>query len=85
MSFKYAVEIQNLTKKYHGNCALKCINAKIPNGAVVGLLGPNGAGKSSLLKILAGLAIGTSGDVIINGISLADNATKAKCIIHARK
>lgn len=78
MSFKYAVEIQNLTKKYPGNCALKCINANIPNGAVVGLLGPNGAGKSSLLKILAGLAIGTSGDVIINGISLADNATKAK-------
>lgn len=78
MSIEYAVEIRNLIKKYPGNCALKCVNAKIPSGAVVGLLGPNGAGKSSLLKILAGLTTGTFGDVIVNGISLADNAKKAK-------
>lgn len=57
-----AVEINNLSKSYGEFVALHDVNLKIPVGSVVGLIGPNGAGKSSLLKIIAGLSLGTTGN-----------------------
>lgn len=59
---EFAVEINNLSKSYGGFVALHDVNLRIPVGSVVGLIGPNGAGKSSLLKIIAGLASGSTGN-----------------------
>ncbi|MEZ4864579.1 MAG: ABC-F family ATP-binding cassette domain-containing protein [Caldilineaceae bacterium] len=39
------------------------INAGIPNDGKVGLVGPNGIGKTTLLRILAGLEVPSSGSV----------------------
>ncbi|MDR1433201.1 MAG: ABC transporter ATP-binding protein [Puniceicoccales bacterium] len=78
MPSKDAIVAGNLTKKYCGNVALNGVSFSIKRGSVVGLIGPNGAGKSSILKILAGLITGTSGDVLINGISVAGDAPHAK-------
>jgi ABC-2 type transport system ATP-binding protein len=73
-----AIVVSELTKKYCGQVALNAVSFSIEKGSVVGLIGPNGAGKSSILKILAGIIAGTSGDVIINGCSVAENAMQAK-------
>ncbi|MDR1890996.1 MAG: ABC transporter ATP-binding protein [Puniceicoccales bacterium] len=78
MSGNDAVVVNNLTKKYCRQVALNAISFSIKTGSVVGLIGPNGAGKSSILKILAGVITGTSGDVLINGDSMAENAMQAK-------
>src|SRR6185312_11988094 len=46
------------------------INIKEESGKLVGIMGGSGAGKSTLLKILNGLSVPTSGDVLINGVNI---------------
>lgn len=47
--------------------ALKKMNLEIQEGENVALVGPNGAGKSTLIKIISGILMPTSGEVVING------------------
>ncbi|AZK46137.1 ABC transporter ATP-binding protein [Paenibacillus lentus] len=64
------IEINHLYKMYRkGQLALDDVNMTIGEG-MVGLLGPNGAGKTSLMRILATLIRPSSGDALINGVSL---------------
>lgn len=64
------VEIRNLTKVYEKKrTALDGLNLVIPRGKIVGLLGPNGSGKTTLIKIVNGLLVPTSGQVLINGLA----------------
>ncbi len=47
--------------------AVDGINFDIEPGELVGYLGPNGAGKSTTIKMLTGLLVPTSGEVIVQG------------------
>jgi ABC-2 type transport system ATP-binding protein len=47
--------------------AVDGISFSIEPGELVGYLGPNGAGKSTTLKMLTGLLVPTSGEVVSNG------------------
>lgn len=60
-----AVQIQDVSKKYGTQQALKKIDLTIYQGQFFGLLGVNGAGKSTLINILAGLVRPTTGSVKI--------------------
>lgn len=51
---------------------LEDINFKVEEGEIVSIVGPSGAGKSSLLRILAGLAEPTMGEVLYHGKPLND-------------
>jgi putative ABC transport system ATP-binding protein len=44
---------------------------EVPAGGVTALIGPSGSGKSSLLAVAAALITPDSGDVVVDGISLA--------------
>lgn len=48
--------------------AVEDVGFSLQAGELVGYLGPNGAGKSTTLKILTGLLVPTSGEVISNGL-----------------
>jgi ABC-2 type transport system ATP-binding protein len=75
----FALEITNLVKTYAtGTQALKGVDLKIHKGDFFALLGPNGAGKSTLINIVCGLVNKTEGSVVIDGLSIDDNAPKAK-------
>ena len=63
---EYAIEINNLSKKYH-DFTLDKISFSIAKGTVVGLIGENGAGKSTLMKMIAGLVEPSEGSVELFG------------------
>ncbi len=81
-----ALKIENLKKVYprKGDTpveALKGVSLTIPEGEFFALLGPNGAGKSTLISILAGLALKTSGEVEVCGVSIDKDVDRAKSFI----
>jgi ABC-2 type transport system ATP-binding protein len=47
--------------------AVDRVSLEIQPGELVGYLGPNGAGKSTTIKMLAGLLVPTSGELIVSG------------------
>jgi ABC-type Mn2+/Zn2+ transport system ATPase subunit len=63
-----AVEIRDLTVKYHKTVALKKADVNIPAGSFTGVIGMNGAGKSTLFKAIMGLARPDKGDILVSGI-----------------
>ena len=50
--------------------AIKDINLKIEKNTFVSIIGPSGCGKSTLLNLIAGLQAPTSGEIIIDGLSI---------------
>jgi len=64
---EYAIEAQNLTKKYGDFLAVNDLNLKIKKGEVFGFLGPNGAGKTTSISMMVGLLRPSNGKVLING------------------
>lgn len=70
------IKIDNVSKTYVGGEGpvevLKNINLEIEEGQFLALLGPSGSGKSTLLSILGALNPPTSGQVLIDEISIYD-------------
>lgn len=64
---QYAIEIENVEKRFGGVHALKSINLKVRAGTIHALIGENGAGKSTLMKILSGIYSKDSGKIMIHG------------------
>ena len=65
------LKINALNKTYaNGVQALNNVSLEVGSG-MFGLLGPNGAGKSSLMRTIATLQTGDSGDVTFNGVDIA--------------
>jgi ABC-2 type transport system ATP-binding protein len=60
--------VRNLFYRQHLTInAVDKISFNILPGEMVGYIGPNGAGKSTTIKMLTGLLVPTSGDIIVNG------------------
>ena len=72
------IEIKNLTKVYktsfkQSTVALDNMTIKLPNTGMVFIVGKSGSGKSTLLNMLGTLDNITSGDIIVDGKSLANS------------
>ena len=61
------IEARELTKRYGSTVAVDRMSFRVLPGHVTGFLGPNGAGKSTTLRMVLGLDVPTSGEVIVNG------------------
>lgn len=62
---------QNLTKQYKQTLALDSVNMTVKRGDIYGFVGENGAGKTTLIRILAGLAAQTGGEISLFGANEA--------------
>uniref|UniRef100_A0A7V2ZLU5 ABC transporter ATP-binding protein n=1 Tax=Ignavibacterium album TaxID=591197 RepID=A0A7V2ZLU5_9BACT len=74
----YSIEVQNLTKKFGDFISVNSISFTVKKGEVFGFLGANGAGKSTTIRMLCGILKPTSGDAIVGGFSVMNQAEKVK-------
>ena len=66
VSFQYKVNgLESLTAVDH-------VSMSIPRSSHVAILGRNGSGKSTLARLINGLEVPTSGEVVVDGISLTN-------------
>jgi len=55
------------TREYEERIAVDDVSFAIEPGELVGYIGPNGAGKSTTIKMLTGILVPTSGEVLVAG------------------
>jgi simple sugar transport system ATP-binding protein len=65
------LELKNVSKSFGPIEVLNDISLQVKAGEVLCLLGDNGAGKSTLIKILSGVYVTTSGQILMDGVSVA--------------
>lgn len=78
----YAIETENLTKRYKDKTAVNGINLKVKQGELFALLGTNGAGKTTTIKMLSTLILPTDGKIKINGLDIVEDRQKIKEILN---
>ena len=77
-----AIETKKLTKKFKDKVAVNEIDLKIKQGELFALLGVNGAGKTTTIKMLSGLILPTSGDIMIENMNMKKDIFKIKEILN---
>jgi len=58
--------------------ALRGVTASFPARSIVAVAGPSGSGKSSLLRLIAGMDLPTSGSVVVAGRSVERASARAR-------
>lgn len=72
----------DMTAKVH---ALNGVSAVIEKGEFTAIAGPSGSGKTTLLNLIGALDSITSGDIFVDGLSLAGMNKKQKTILRREK
>lgn len=73
------LEIKNYTKKYaNGKVGAEDINITVNAGDIFAFIGHNGAGKTTTIKSIVGINDITSGDIVVDGISVKENPLECK-------
>jgi phospholipid/cholesterol/gamma-HCH transport system ATP-binding protein len=70
------IEFRNLHKRFGTLEVLRGVDLTVQEGETLALLGPSGTGKSVLLKHAIGLLTPDEGDVIVDGVSIANATAK---------
>lgn len=85
MSF---LELHDVSKSYGEGAtevhAIQEVDLGVDRGSLVAVMGPSGSGKSTLLTIAGGLEEPTSGEVLIDGASLATMSRNDKARLRRR-
>lgn len=64
------LEINDVTKRFGGLCAISKCNVRVQTGHTHGIIGPNGAGKTTLFNLITGIYSPTEGDIRFQGKSI---------------
>lgn len=66
------ISLQNLSKDFGGFNAVSNVNLEIKSGELYSFLGPSGCGKTTLLRMIAGFEIPTSGKIYIGNTDITE-------------
>ncbi|EIE5865130.1 ABC transporter ATP-binding protein [Vibrio alginolyticus] len=67
---EYAIQAENVVKKFGEFTAINNITLNVPKGSIYGFLGPNGCGKSTTIRVLTGLLSPSEGNVDVLGLEI---------------
>ena len=66
------IEVRNLSKQFGTFSALRDVSLEVQTGELLALLGPSGSGKTTLLRVIAGLEVPDTGQVLFHGEDSTD-------------
>ena len=72
------LELRGVSRHFGPVKALDGLDLVVAPGELVALLGPSGCGKTTALRIVAGLEVATSGDLMVNGTRYNDVGANAR-------
>jgi sulfate/thiosulfate transport system ATP-binding protein len=75
-----SIELRNVNKRFGGVPAVSAVHFTVAEGELVALLGPSGCGKTTVLRMIAGLEMPTSGDIFIRGQRVNDLSVRQRNI-----
>ncbi|EJB8415093.1 ABC transporter ATP-binding protein [Vibrio vulnificus] len=75
---EYAIQAQNVVKKFGDFTAIDNISLNVPKGSIYGFLGPNGCGKSTTIRVLTGLLSPSEGNVDVLGLEIPKESEKLR-------
>ncbi|MEQ1935208.1 MAG: ABC transporter ATP-binding protein [Fimbriimonadaceae bacterium] len=65
------LEARRVVRRFGGLIAVNDVSLEVRRGEIVGLIGPNGAGKTTMFDLLAGGILPSSGEIFLQGTSIA--------------
>ncbi len=72
------ITLEQLTRRFGDLTAVDRLSLEVAEGELFGIVGPDGAGKTTTLRMLAGVLHPTSGDAMLDGVSVANNPEGVK-------
>ena len=69
-----SVRLESLTKSFGPVRAVNDISLEIYDGEFFSMLGPSGSGKTTVLRMIAGFELPTSGRVLLDGLDVTERA-----------
>jgi putative ABC transport system ATP-binding protein len=83
------LSLENVTRTHGAGTAvpvhaLRGVSLDVRVGELVAVMGPSGSGKSSLLHAAGGLDVPTSGDVVIDGVSVVGLSIRSRARLRRR-
>ncbi len=68
------IKIRNLVKQFGAFRAVDDVSLEVGKGKVVVVIGPSGSGKSTVLRCINHLETPTSGEIVVDGVTLSHNS-----------
>ncbi len=77
------IELQNVSQRFSSNLpmAIDTLNVSLPKGQFIGLVGPDGAGKTTLMRLIAGLMLPSSGNILVDGFNTSHYSEQIRSFI----
>ena len=66
-----AITLTDVTKRFGSHVALDSVSLEVLPGTAAVVLGPSGCGKTTMLRVIAGLEVPDSGQVLLNGTTVS--------------
>jgi spermidine/putrescine transport system ATP-binding protein len=72
------LELRQVTRRFGDFTAVAGVDLGIEGGEFFTLLGPSGCGKTTLLRMIAGFDLPDAGQILLDGVDLADQPPEAR-------
>ena len=72
MNDRHLIELSDVSKDSAGDVALEHVTLYVKDGEFITLLGPSGCGKTTMLRLIAGFIMPTSGRIEMDGVDIAN-------------
>jgi sulfate transport system ATP-binding protein len=75
-----SIELKDISKRFGEVVAVNAVSFTVEDGELMALLGPSGGGKTTVLRMIAGLEVPTSGDIYVRGQRVNDVSVQERNI-----